>query len=335
VIHIMKAQRTLAALGMLLAGTCAATAAQDEPKKADNPPADRRAAPDRAADERAIREAGAAFVRAYNAGDARAIAALFTEDAEVIDEDGHPIQGRAAIAELFASTFAAHPGETIEVTIDSIRFLGPDSAKEEGHDRIVPAKDEDKGKKKVPTQGGVPQHSRYTVLYVRQSGRWLQSSVREQPDREVTPHERLEPLSWMVGDWVDEGGSSVVFSSTRWSDDGSSLIRDFTIQVRGKPSVRGTQRIGWDPLRKQIASWAFDSEGDHAEGLWAHDGRNNRWVVKSSGVLRDGRTATATQVYTVVSPDLVRWKSVDRTVGDRVEPDVDELMMVRKPPRPR
>ena len=49
----------------------------------------------------------------------------------------------------------------------------------------------------------------------------------------------------------------------------------------------------------------------------------------------DGRTATATQVYTVVNKDLVRWKSVDRTLADRVEPDINEFVMVRKAPRPR
>jgi len=322
----MKATGTVAAPGVLLAGLCVTLAAQTTTTSA--PP---RSA-SRAAEEQAIRDAGAAFVRAYNAGDARAIAALFTSDAEVISEDGQVVAGRDAIAAHFASSFEAMPGQTIEIDVESIRFLGPDVAKEEGRERVHPASSS-KSSGSGPVGVAVPQFGRYTVLYVRQEGRWLQSSVREHADRQITPHQQLEPLTWLLGDWVDEGGASVVFSTARWSDDGSFLLREFTIQVAGRPETKGMQRIGWDPLTKQIISWAFDSDGGHGTASWAHDG--GRWIVKGSGVLHDGRTTTATQVYTVVNPHLVRWKDVDRTVGGQLEPDLPEFVLVRKPPRPR
>jgi len=328
----VKSTGIWAALGLVFAGTCAPLAAQDETRKA----APRQAS--RAADERAIREAGAAFVRAYDAGDARGVAELFAEDAEVINEEGQTIQGREAITALFLSTFEANPGERIELDDLSIRFLGPDVAKEDGRARILPPSAGTRLASGTTSQPGsrsriMPQSSRYSVLYIRQNGRWLQSSVRELADKQVTPHERLEPLEWLVGEWVDEGSSSVVHSMARWSEDGNFLVRDFTIQIEGKPMIRGSQRIGWDPQTQQITSWVFDSDGGHGIALWSHEG--DRWVVKATGVLQDGRTATATQIYSVVNPHMVRWKSVDRTVGDRVEPDVAELVMVRKPPRPR
>ena len=56
------------------------------------------------------------------------------------------------------------------------------------------------------------------------------------------------------------------------------------------------QRIGWDPLTKQIKSWVFDSEGGYGDALWTRKG--NQWVIKSTGVLPDGRTASATHVLT-------------------------------------
>ena len=87
-------------------------------------------------DEKAIQEAGAAFVKAYNAGDAKAIAALFTEDAESTDEDGTRVTGRQAIGESFAETFAANPGGKIEIRPDSLRFLSPEVAKEEGRSTV-------------------------------------------------------------------------------------------------------------------------------------------------------------------------------------------------------
>ncbi len=301
-------------------------------------------AEDRSKDEASIGQTRSEFVRAYNAGDVPAIVALFTADAEVVDEDGNAVRGREAIATLFHENFAANPGETMEIQSESLRFLSADVAQEEGRTRIKPAPaavgeaDQEKKTGTKPARGPgaktVPWIERYLVLYVRQDGRWLQSSVRELDDNATSLHERLEPLAWLVGDWVDEGSESVVVSSNRWSEEGNALIRDFTIHVQGRPSMRGTQRIFWDPLKRQIMSWTHESQGGHWTANWAYDSRGNRWVVKSSGVYGDGQTGSSTQIFSVVSPDQVRWKAIDRTVGDQVEPDIDEFVMVRRPPRP-
>jgi hypothetical protein len=109
-------------------------------------------------------------------------------------------------------------------------------------------------------------------------------------------------------------------------------VRDFTIQQRGEHAMSGTQRIGWDPRTGQLKSWEFDSEGGNGESLWARLG--NRWTVKATGVLQDGRTATATHIITHESNDSCRWRTVDRTIGASAVPDVVEFVMVRKPPKP-
>ena len=49
---------------------------------------------DRAADDSAIRANVEAFVSAYNAGDAKAVAALFSPDGLAVDKDGNASQGR-------------------------------------------------------------------------------------------------------------------------------------------------------------------------------------------------------------------------------------------------
>jgi uncharacterized protein (TIGR02246 family) len=323
----MKSPGFVTVMGLLLAGICGGLPAQDPKGTAPARQSDR---PD---DEKAIRDAGTAFVRAFDAGDVGAIMALFADDAEVIDERGHAIRGRDAISALFASSFEANPGATIRVETESIRFPGPDAALEEGRETVIPAKARAGGDASGGAVGGAPHSNRYSVLFVRRDGRWLQSIVRELPDRGLTPHDRLEPLAWLVGEWVDEGGESVVFTTIRWSEDGNYLLDDFTVQIAGRPAMKGSRRIGWDPLTRRIKSWVFDSEGGHGEAFWARDG--DRWLVKASGVHPDGRTATATHVYTLVSKDVIRWKSIERTVDDRVEPDIPELVMVRKPPRPR
>ena len=78
------------------------------------------------------------FVRDYNRGDSKALAALFTEDAEAIEAEGDRYQGRDLIERRFAETFAASPGVKIAIEVASIRFLSPDVAKEEGQTVITP-----------------------------------------------------------------------------------------------------------------------------------------------------------------------------------------------------
>ena len=77
-------------------------------------------------------------------------------------------------------------------------------------------------------------------------GRWSVASLRELPadNGPRTPHDHLQELAWMVGDWMDEADDSLVTSSCRWSQDGNFLIQEFTVQSAGAPAVTGSQRIG-------------------------------------------------------------------------------------------
>jgi uncharacterized protein (TIGR02246 family) len=276
-------------------------------------------APGRGEAEKAIAEVVDSFARAYNAGDAAAAAATFAEDALVVDEQGDRTEGRAAIKAQLAASFAASPGTRIAIQADSLRFLGPDTALEEGRSTITPA-----------GSGGSPDITRFTVVYIKKDGRWLQSVVRDELSPDLTPHDRLKELEWLVGDWVNEGRDAVVRTTCKWSDDGNFLLRDFTMKTRGQTVLSGTQRIGWDPVRHQFRTWIFDSEGGFGEGYWTRDG--DRWTIKAEGVRQDGRHASATNIITRLGKDRASWKSVDRTIGGVAVPGVDEFTIVRKPP---
>jgi uncharacterized protein (TIGR02246 family) len=281
------------------------------------PPGTRPPLTDRPEDERALQEVTAAYARAYNAGDARSLASLFTDDAEMIDEHGGRTGGRPAIESVFGLMFRRRPGATLTLVPATLRFLGPDAAREEGQSTL-----------RIGDEP--PSTLRYTALCLKQGDRWRYSSLREEPEPGVTPHQRLEEVAWLVGDWTDESPDSVVHVTCRWTEDGHFLLRDFTVRVQGKSVMTVNERIGWDPSVRQIKSWVFDSEGGHGMGLWSRSG--NEWVIKSSGVMPDGRIATATHVLTRLGPHSARWASVERTVGDRVVPDQAQYMMVRRPP---
>jgi uncharacterized protein (TIGR02246 family) len=272
------------------------------------------------ADEAAIRAADEAYINGYNKGDAKALAALFTEDAEVFEADGARYQGRELIERSLTETFAAEKGSRIAFEIEGIRFLTPDVAKEEGRSVVTPAQ-------------GAPVSRFYTALFVRRDGRWLITSVREEQDPVVPPHERLKELEWMVGDWVDEGPDSQTRVSCRWSPDGNFLLREFTVKRAGKAVMSVSQRVGWDPVAGEFRSWEFDSEGGFGEGHWSRDG--DRWVVKQTGVRPEGVTASSTRITERVHSDQVRWTLLDRVIASAVVPGEEHSALTRVPPAPR
>ena len=106
----------------------------------------------------------------------------------------------------------------------------------------------------------------------------------------------------MVGEWVDESSDSIIHANCRWSDDKNFLLRDFVIQVQGRPMMKVTQRIGWDPLTEQIKSWVLRFRRGLRPGtLDAGTAISGR--IKSTGVLPDGRIATATNILTRTGPN--------------------------------
>ena len=235
---------------------------QPEPKKPGpsdsrqvKDPAGTPPAPDHVADEAAIRANVAAFVRAYNVGDAKAVAATFSPDGLIVDKDGNTAEGRAAIERTFAGLFTAAPQKRLEVSIESIRFMGADLAVEVG------------STKEISAPGETPESDRYTVLHVKHDGKWFMALARDAEGDPPTSHERLGPLAWLVGDWVDDGGNVVVSSSCRWGEGQNFLLQDFKLEIAGRDALQVTQRIGWDPLARCIRSWVFDSAGLRREHL--------------------------------------------------------------------
>jgi ketosteroid isomerase-like protein len=80
----------------------------------------------------AVRAVANSFVAAYRAKDAKALGALFTEGAEIVDDDGEAARGRPAIVERFTRLFEENEAGTLEIAVESVRLLSADTAIEEG-----------------------------------------------------------------------------------------------------------------------------------------------------------------------------------------------------------
>ena len=71
--------------------------------------------PEIASDEAAIRAAVESYVAAYNRGDAKAVAAHWSDSGEWISPSGQRFQGRQAIEKEMQTLFAENKGVRIEV----------------------------------------------------------------------------------------------------------------------------------------------------------------------------------------------------------------------------
>jgi uncharacterized protein (TIGR02246 family) len=80
-------------------------------------------------EEQAVRKAVADFAEAINRGDAKAFAALFTDDADFVVITGEYLKGRNEIVTYHSRLFAGgFQGSHLDVTSVAIRFLRPDVA---------------------------------------------------------------------------------------------------------------------------------------------------------------------------------------------------------------
>ena len=135
-------------------------------------------------------------------------------------------------------------------------------------------------------------------------------------------------MAWLVGEWCDASAEATGATTVAWTKNKAFLTYGFKVSAPDMDDLEGTQVIGWDPAAGTIRSWMFDSDGGFGEGTWSK--KDNDWIVKFSQVLPDGRTASATNIYTLVDGNSFTWKSIGRKVGDEFLPNIDAIKMVRK-----
>lgn len=271
----------------------------------------------READEAAIRASAKAFSEAFARGDARAIAAMWTDSGTLSDETGQTFKGRKPIEEQYAALFKAEPKARIEIALQSVEFPAANVAVEDGVARVI------------SKQGAHPVASRYTAVHVREEGKWLMASVRESSIELPSNYAALKDLEWLVGDWQLKSDSTTIENTIHWVANRSFLEREYTVRQDGVVTSSGIQIIGWDPQAGAIHSWSFDSAGGHGAGLWTpvDDG----WRIESRGMLPDGApTWSQDQLIRAAGEnDVFGWKSSGRRVGDDKLPDLPEVVLDR------
>jgi uncharacterized protein (TIGR02246 family) len=287
-------------LGLLLGGTV-------QPPARSQPAADKQGE----ADRELIRKSSQDFARAFEKGDAKAVAAMWTENGEFREPNGKTLVGRAAIEKAYDEFFKANSGAKMEVLVKSVRFPAKDLAIEEGLLR------HSRGPKDLPAT------TAYVAVHIREGSQWKIALASEGG----TGQDRLEDLDWLLGEWTTKVKEDTLKLSFVRDPKKSVIMGTFTRTPPGKEPVSGSIRIALDPETGQIRSWGFEDDGAHSQSLWVCDGKN--WILDSRGVLADGTPTAERIVLQRVSPDVITWRAIDRLLGDTRLNDTTPMRLTR------
>jgi uncharacterized protein (TIGR02246 family) len=273
-------------------------------------------AADQAADKAAIEQAIESYTGAFNARDAKLLASHWGLEAVYVNPlTDSQVEGREAIAEEFEAILAELEEIKLAVDVESIRFISPSVAVENGIASLISADEE-------------PRETSYTAIHVKRDGKWLLDRVTEEDVPVILSHyEQLKELEWMIGTWIDDDDQDRVETTCEWTRNKNFITRSFAVSVRDRIEMAGMQIIGWDPAAKQIRSWVFDSDGGFAEGRWTK--KENRWSITTTGTLPGGAKASSVSVITYVDDTQFKWQSVNRTADGELLPNIDEVIVVR------
>jgi uncharacterized protein (TIGR02246 family) len=246
--------------------------------------------------------------------DMKAVAGLWTADADFLAADGTRIRGRAAIEQAFAAMLAEAPKRTVKFEVLEIRRIAGSVALVDAVVRTTPPRSPDR----IPS---------VTFTLVEENGQWRIASAHETIDVVPAPAAHLQELAWLVGQWQRENSASHAISSAcDWTANHSFLIRKFTSAKDGR-SLAGTEVIGWDPQNNRIRSWVFDSTGGFGENVWLRQGKH--WIIQHSGTTADGGHTVVAYVVTPVDAETITVESRDHLVNGEPEPDGPTITMKR------
>ena len=263
----------------------------------------------------AVTQASAAYADAYNARDYAALAAQWTEKAELI-EGGSRLEGRDAIVNSIKGWLGRHPQAKLAIEVSEVEPLATSLARVSGVLRFTRAP----GEKPVATP--------FESLRVLDDGGWRLAESLVVPSHAAA----LDGLDWLVGSWqaTDHDGGSVQIEFSKGLD-GHALMGRGTRQPKDGPAVESLQVIHADRGTGVVRSWVFDSTGAQAEGVLESDGTSlHQMLVGTPAEGAVGRVARWVQVISPAGAERFTLHAIDRSLDGVSVPDERPLNFKNK-----
>lgn len=259
-----------------------------------------------------------AYVGAFNSKDAEKLAALWSNDGVYASRDSEEqTVGRAAIEENLKQLFASGESPKLAVETESLELVSPNVALERGTATVTHS-DED------------TVQTRYSVVYVKQDGKWLIDRVTEEEIViEENHYDELKALEFLIGQWNMEGEGFRVEFNCQWTTKQNFISRTYKVYgEEDEVESSGLEVIGWDAKEKKIRSWLFDSDGGVVRGTWHQ--RDDGWATHCVATLADGGAGSYLCILRPQEDGNFSWEKINRFLDGKLLPNVDETVLQRQ-----
>lgn len=247
------------------------------------------------------------YVNAYNEHNPEKLASFWAPNATYSNLNTREmLQGMDEITTYFKDQLT--PDSKLNINIKDIIFTNDNTAVE-------------KGTATVNSHDNIEKKSAFLAEWNFVNGSWkLQKVLEIENERPPSHYEQLKNLDWLIGKWKGNNEYADFSLNIDWDENRNFLFQNFILTVLGQKNLEAKQIIGWDPAKKQIRSWIFDTDGGFGEGFWNNEGDN--WYIGMSYTLPDGRKASATHIYKKINHNTFTFASVDRDINGKILPDV-------------
>ncbi len=288
----------------------------DEPQVQKTIPIDHKTEPKDQKSESDIKNTMQALMQAFNDRDADKLANLWTQDAVLYHSiSGTTSNGKDEIRGYYKDFFNSENNAKVDITVDRVSTTEENKAFVEGLIRIYyPNKESIQGAFKSNVE--------------KQDGKWLIHDLKIiEFEKASSNFEHLKNLDWFVGNWVDDDENVDIIFNVKWDKSKNFLTQKFTLSLLGQEALEGFQIIAWDPAKKQVRSWVFDSDGGFGNGFWNENG--DSWQANMMYTLSDGKTASAVLIYKKIDENSYTFSSTGRDIDGVILPDIQPVKVVR------
>ena len=255
-----------------------------------------------------IRAAARAYLDALNRGDLASISKAWTPNGAFVDAAGQSFVAQELAKREFSPTADELEPRAQWKHESTIRLVTPNSAIEQG--TASPTSSADDSTAAID----------FVAVWVKNDGRWQLDFLKEIEAAGPAKNSALDQLSWMVGEWESADSDIRAHLEVVWSRGHKYLIQKFSVQLPSQPTLRGEQRIAWDPAAKQMRCWLFRSDGGFAQGTWNREG--DAWVVEKAGVTAEGEATSSMSLWAHDADDACWFKSLKAAVGEQQGTDI-------------
>ncbi len=267
---------------------------------------------------RAIEQVISSYESAFNSKNIETLVSHWSETGVYSSQtSGNTTTGPAAMRKEFEVLFAGTPSIKISLETDSIEFISPSVALEQGRVTVIGS-------------DGQATQSDYDVVFIKQKNEWLIDRVSETESETINSnYAELKKLDWLIGQWTATAPGHRIEYTCQWTVNQNFISRKFSVLDSSNETVAsGLQMIGWDANAKLIRSWLFDSDGGLIKGTW-HPG-DNQWTVQSVARFADGGSGSFSGVFQLHENGEHSWRKTNRVIDGQLMPNIESIRSRRK-----